>query len=132
MGSNMSIVPQLHSTQEKGDNIMMLHAKYDSGRGTNTIVVLSLDTEDLVHHHPAIQEVYLLTGGQDKYINAPRFVPIHHLHDASNDIREILLSLYCLVGGNTVNRFCSIGKRSVFHHMVNQAKNLQIIIVYPK
>ena len=124
-------VEELKSDQEEADTRMILHAAFASTCRLKTVVVRSQDTDVLVlllHYRPSIKasKVYFWTGKCGPNTDETRFVPVHKLYQLlTPEQHQILLSVYCLTGCDTCSSFYSIGKKTVFKTLMQQADLFQ-------
>ena len=88
--------------QEEADTRLILHTIYAANHGSDSIVVISPDTDVLVllvHHRPIIRaaQVYMLTGRMGKHTNLKRYIPCHSIYQKLTPQHHcIMLSIYCL------------------------------------
>ena len=121
----------LDSIQEEADTRIVLHLQAAARQGIKRAVVYSPDTDVavlLLHHRSAIdcEEIYMLTGKEEKHTFSKRFIPIHEIHKKlSQDELNILLSVYCISGCDTVSSFFGHGKKSAFKVLKKYSSDLQ-------
>lgn len=124
-------VQNLQSNQEEADTRIVLHAVVAADHGCDKIVVCSPDTDVLVllvHHRPAIaaKEIYFLTGHDGKQTSLARFIPVHEIHHIlTSPQRNILLTVYCMTGCDTVSSFFGHGKKTAFRILKQRAQAYQ-------
>jgi len=129
----VSYVKELFSDQEEADTRLILHTKYCSNHGINTVVVVSPDTDVLVllvHHFNSLglEKLYFKTGRRQLHCNTTRFVPVHNIVKMlSVEQRNIMLTVYCLTGCDSCSAFYGIGKKTAFKVMMSNAADLQTI-----
>ena len=129
--NTLTDVESLRTNQEEADTHIILQSMVAADHGCDKIVVCSPDTDVLVllvHHRPSIgaQEIYFLTGHDGKQTSMARFIPVHQLHNSLTPAqRNILLSVYCMTGCDTVSSFFGHGKRTVFRIMMKHAERFQ-------
>ena len=124
-------IANLASNQEEADTRIILHVIAAADAGAKCIVVCSPDTDVLVlliHHRPLIkaQKIYMLTGRTGKYAKLIRYIPVHVIYDVlTRPQHNVLLSIYCLTGCDTVSAFHGHGKKTAFKILMNRAESFQ-------
>lgn len=123
-------IESLKLNQEEADTRIVLHAKAASETGANHIVINSPDTDVLVlllHHRTLIcaSEIFFLTGREGKHASLTRYIPIHTIFEKlQKNQHNILLSVYCLTGCDTVSSFRGHGKKLHFLYFCRRLKNI--------
>ena len=85
----------------------------------------------LVHHHPAINatNVFFFTGKDSRNVTHKRYIHIHKSFDKLTlEERNILLTVYCISGCDTVSAFFGHGKAPTFKIMRKNARCLQPLL----
>jgi len=104
----------LKSNHEEADPRMRVHARVAAKSGADHIVISSPDTDVLVlllHHRPAISEVFFFTGTEEKHADLTRYIPVQ-IHDSLETSQlNILLPVYYLTGCDTISSFWGIARR---------------------
>lgn len=126
----VSFVEELHSNQEEADTRLILHAEYCSLHGSNSVVVISPDTDVLVllvHHFESLglKQLFFKTGRKQRHCNQTRYVPVHEIVKMlSKEQQNILLTVYCLTGCDSCSAFYGIGEKTAFKVMMSCASDL--------
>ena len=113
-------VEALKSNHEEADTRIVVHAKTAAQIGAEHIVVCSPDTDVLVllvHHYTTIaaKEIFLLTGRVGRRASLTRYIPVHRIYEnLEKKQHNIMLSVYCLTGCDTVSSFRGHGKRTAY------------------
>ena len=121
----------LKSNHEEADTRMCIHARVAAENGADHIVISSPDMDVLVlllHHRSAISasEVFFFTGREGKHADLTRYIPVHQIHDTlANSQLNILLSVYCLTGCDTVSSFWGHGKKAVYRLLMQKSDAFQ-------
>ena len=68
----------------------------------------------------------MLTGRTGKYARFIRYIPVHVIYDVlTRPQHNVLLSIYCLTGCDTVSAFHGHGKKTTFKMLMNRADSFQ-------
>ena len=86
-------ITDLKSNQEEADTRLLLHAKYEANNGSESVVIMSPDTDVLVlcvHHFEIIglKTLYFKTGRKLAHTDSTRYIPIHTMHYSLSLMRE--------------------------------------------
>ena len=128
----VNVVDSLQSNQEEADTRIVLHAVAAANSGAERIVVSCPDTDVLVllihHRQKAITaaEIFFQTGKEGKHTSLKRYIPVHCIREhLSQEQNNIMMSVYCLTGCDTVSSFYGHGKKSAFKLLLQQLDKFQ-------
>lgn len=128
-------VQELYSSQEEADTRLLLHASHINASLQNSqmrgrIIIRSPDTDVLVlavHYFSKlnqISELWIQAGTVSTTTDHRRFIPVHKIcQSLSPVICNVLPAVHALTGCDTVSSFYSIGKRTVFKVLSQNAND---------
>lgn len=126
--SRVTKMPEYKSDQEESDTRMILHSTLSNAA---CIVVISSDTDVLVlllHHRHLIkaEQLDMLTGNVSKEINLQHYIPVHTIFNKlTHEQCNILLSVYCLTGCDTVSSFLVMERNQCLKIMMQKSSFFQ-------
>ena len=97
-------ITDLKRNQVEADTKVLLQAKYEANNGSESVVIMSLDTDVLVlcvHYFEIIglKILYFKTGRKLAHIDSTRYISVHTIHHSlSLNERNMMLQVYYITG----------------------------------